>query len=191
MRLRVSPIHLADSKRLFSTQQVSCVEKSALAPPKQLSGWSLWCGAGTGTCAVMAAMWAKGELEIGEDFVHESIVGTTFTGRLHGETTVGGEPAVVPTIAGQVRAREPGGGLWWGSRVCLCVCEHRSRSHAPCKASFSPGSRGPFGSVFSCRVLSVSVAAASQAWVTPHCTVVVDPTDPFPTGYTVGDIWCE
>ena len=54
----------------------------------------------------MAAMWAKGELEIGEDFVHESIVGTTFTGRLHGETTVGGEPAVVPTIAGQVRTRE-------------------------------------------------------------------------------------
>ena len=36
-----------------------------------------------------------------------------------------------------------------------------------------------------------SVAAAVQAWVTQHCTVVVDPTDPFPTGYTVGDIWCE
>ena len=54
---------------------------------------------------MMAAMWAKGELQIGEDFVHESIVGTTFTGRLHGETTVGGEPAVVPTIAGQVRTQ--------------------------------------------------------------------------------------
>ena len=85
--------------RLFSTQQFQPVLR------KRASGWSLRCGAGTGTCAVMAAMWAKGELQIGEDFVHESIVGTTFTGRLHGETTVGGERAVVPTIAGQVRTQ--------------------------------------------------------------------------------------
>ena len=70
----------------------------------------------------MAAMWAKGELEIGEDFVHESIVGTTFTGRLHGETTVGGEPAVVPTIAGQVRARDPGRLIDLCSSLRLCVC---------------------------------------------------------------------
>ena len=32
---------------------------------------------------------------------------------------------------------------------------------------------------------------AGQAWITQHCTVVVDPTDPFPNGYTVGDIWLE
>ena len=51
---------------------------------------------GTGTCAVMASLWARGELGIGEDFIHESIVGTTFTGRLHGETMVGDEPAVSP-----------------------------------------------------------------------------------------------
>ena len=134
----------------------------------------------------MAAMWAKGELEIGEDFVHESIVGTTFTGRLHGETTVGGEPAVVPTIAGQVRTREL---VVASVRLWAPVCE-RCRSHAPCKASFSRGSRGPFGSVFSRRVLSAPWRRL-QAWVTQHCTVVVDPSDPFPTGYTVGDIWCE
>eukprot|EP01046_Picozoa_sp_COSAG06_P097772 COSAG06_NODE_43871_length_368_cov_0.769517_2_plen_36_part_01 len=29
---------------------------------------------GTGTCAVMASLWARGELGIGEDFIHESIV---------------------------------------------------------------------------------------------------------------------
>jgi len=85
---------------------------------------------GTGTCAVMAALWARGELGLNEDFVHESIVGTTFVGRLHSETSVGGLPAVVPTVAG-------------------------------------------------------------QAWITQHVDVVVDPTDPFPEGYTVGDIWAE
>jgi proline racemase len=89
---------------------------------------------GTGTCAVMAAMHAKGELAIGEDFVHESIIGTSFIGRLHGVEMVGeasGEPiaAVQPSIRG-------------------------------------------------------------RGWVTQHATVVCDPTDPFPEGYTVGDIWC-
>ena len=86
---------------------------------------------GTGTSAVMAVMHAKGELALGEDFVHESIVGTTFTGRLVAEERVEGRyaaDAVVPEIAG-------------------------------------------------------------RAWITQHCTVVCDPTDPFPTGYTVGDIW--
>ena len=37
---------------------------------------------GTGTCARMAVMHAKGQLPLGQDFVHESILGTTFTGRL-------------------------------------------------------------------------------------------------------------
>lgn len=83
---------------------------------------------GTGTCAVMAALHARGELALGEDFVHESIVGSTFVGRLEAETHVAGVPAVVPTIAG-------------------------------------------------------------RAWITQHATVVCDPSDPFPEGYTVGDIW--
>jgi proline racemase len=95
---------------------------------------STWTGAldrsacGTGTCAKMATLHARGRLPLHEDFVHESILGTTFTGRLIGETTVGSYPAVVPTIAG-------------------------------------------------------------QAWITGLAQYLLDPTDPFPAGFTVGDIW--
>src|SRR3982751_3201340 len=66
-----------------------------------------WTGAldrspcGTGTCAKMAALHAKGKLPLGQDFVHEGILGTTFTGTLLEETQVGPFRAVVPTIAGQ------------------------------------------------------------------------------------------
>lgn len=56
---------------------------------------------GTGTSAIMAAMWDKGELSIGEDFVHESILGTLFTGRIVEETEIAGIPAIVPEITGQ------------------------------------------------------------------------------------------
>jgi proline racemase len=93
-----------------------------------------WTGAldrspcGTGTCARMAAMYAKGQLALGQDFVHEGILGTTFTGRLIEETRVGEYAAVVPTISG-------------------------------------------------------------QAWITGFAQYVVDPEDPFPNGFTVGDIW--
>ncbi len=93
-----------------------------------------WTGAldrspcGTGTCARMAVLHARGELGLHEDFVHESILGTRFTGRLLQETAVGAYPAVVPTISG-------------------------------------------------------------QAWITGFANYLLDPTDPFPTGFTVGDIW--
>ena len=66
-----------------------------------------WTGAidrspcGTGTSAKMACEHARGRLALGEPFVHEGILGTTFTGRLVEETTVGGRPAVVPTITGR------------------------------------------------------------------------------------------
>jgi len=83
---------------------------------------------GTGTSAKMVALWAKGELTLGQEFVHEGILGTTFTGKLVRETTVGGLPAVVPTIRG-------------------------------------------------------------TAWITGTAQYVVDDDDPFPDGYTVGDIW--
>lgn len=56
---------------------------------------------GTGTCAKMAVMHAKGELGLDEDFVHEGILGTHFTGRLVRETRVGEYPAVVPTLTGR------------------------------------------------------------------------------------------
>lgn len=93
-----------------------------------------WTGAldrspcGTGTCARMATMWARGELPLGQEFVHEGILGTTFTGRLVRETRVGDYNAVVPTLAG-------------------------------------------------------------TAWITGFAQYVVDPEDPFPNGFTVGDIW--
>ena len=95
---------------------------------------SSWTGAldrspcGTGTCAKMAALHAKGKLGLGVDFVHEGILGTTFTGRLIEETEVGPYKAVVPTLSG-------------------------------------------------------------QAWITGFAQYVVDPDDPFPEGFTVGDIW--
>ncbi len=93
-----------------------------------------WTGAldrspcGTGTCAKMAALHAKGQLALGEDFRHEGILGTVFTGRLVRETRVGPYPAVVPTLSG-------------------------------------------------------------HAWITGFAQYVVDPEDPFPEGFTVGDIW--
>lgn len=83
---------------------------------------------GTGTCARMAALYAKGQLPLNQDFVNESILGTLFTGKLIEETQVGTYDAVVPTIGG-------------------------------------------------------------QAWITGIAQYVLDPTDPFPEGFTVGDLW--
>ena len=95
---------------------------------------STWTGAidrspcGTGTCAKMATLYAKGELELNQDFVHEGVLGTLFTGRLIAEARVGSYNAVVPTLSG-------------------------------------------------------------QAWITGMASYVLDPDDPFPEGFTVGDIW--
>ncbi len=93
-----------------------------------------WTGAidrspcGTGTCARMAVLHAKGKLGLNEDFHHEGILGTIFTGRLVEETQVGPFRAVVPTISG-------------------------------------------------------------RAWVTGFSNYVVEEDDPFPEGFTIGDIW--
>ena len=95
---------------------------------------STWGGAidrspcGTGTCAKMAVMHAKGRLGLDQDFRHEGILGTLFTGRLISETRVGPYQAVIPTLSG-------------------------------------------------------------QAWITGFSNYVLDPDDPFPQGFTVGDIW--
>ena len=56
---------------------------------------------GTGTSARMAVMHARGELAVGEPFVHTSIIDSRFECRIESTTTVGGVPAVVPSIAGQ------------------------------------------------------------------------------------------
>jgi proline racemase len=83
---------------------------------------------GTGTCAKMAVLHAKGRLGLEEDFCHEGVLGTLFTGRLLRETKVGDYDAVVPTLSG-------------------------------------------------------------RAWITGFADYVVDAGDPFPEGFTVGDIW--
>jgi proline racemase len=49
----------------------------------------------------MAQLWTRGTLPIGTPFVHESIIGTRFTGRLLEDVTVAGRPAVVPEISGR------------------------------------------------------------------------------------------
>jgi len=95
---------------------------------------STWTGAidrspcGTGTCAKMAALYARGELKLDHDFRHENILGLIYTGRLVEEAKVGEHEAVVPTVSG-------------------------------------------------------------QAWITGYSNYVLDPADPFPNGYTIGDIW--
>lgn len=64
-------------------------------------GWFDRSPCGTGTSARMAQLHARGDLPLATDFVNESFIGTRFTGRLVDETTVGGVPAVVPTITGR------------------------------------------------------------------------------------------
>jgi proline racemase len=56
---------------------------------------------GTGTCAKMADLYFRGELGLNQDFIHESILGTLFTGRLVGRTKVGEFEAVIPEITGR------------------------------------------------------------------------------------------
>jgi proline racemase len=83
---------------------------------------------GTGTCAKMAVLHARGELRPGDEFRHEGILGTVFTGRVEEEARVGDRPAIVPSITG-------------------------------------------------------------TAWITGFASYVVDPADPYPEGFTVGDLW--
>lgn len=56
---------------------------------------------GTGTCARMAALHARGKLAVGVPFIHQGVLGTTFRGLLHDVTTVGAHAAVVPSIQGR------------------------------------------------------------------------------------------
>ncbi len=55
---------------------------------------------GTGTSARMAQWYAKGKLKIGDKFIHESIIGSKFTGKVEEITTVGGKDAIIPSIEG-------------------------------------------------------------------------------------------
>lgn len=55
---------------------------------------------GTGTSGRMASLYAKGKLKLNEEFIHESIIGSLFKGRLIQETKVGEYTAVIPEITG-------------------------------------------------------------------------------------------
>jgi len=87
-------------------------------------GWFDRSPCGTGTSARMAQLHARGELPLHTPFENSSFIGTTFTGELIAETTVGGVPAVVPLFSG-------------------------------------------------------------RAWITGTANYLLDPTDPFPTGFVL------
>jgi proline racemase len=87
-------------------------------------GWLDRSPCGTGTSARMAALHARGDLAIGQEFVNESIIGSRFTGRLLEEVMLGSTPAVVPEVSG-------------------------------------------------------------RAWITGMSQYLLDPTDPFPTGFSL------
>ncbi len=58
---------------------------------------------GTGTSARMAQLHGKGKLRAGDDFVHESIIGSLFKGRVEREVEMAGKKAIIPSIGGWAR----------------------------------------------------------------------------------------
>ncbi|SMG09287.1 4-hydroxyproline epimerase [Sphingobacterium psychroaquaticum] len=58
---------------------------------------------GTGTSARMAQWYAKGKLKPGQEFVHESYIGSQFIGKIEETVTVANKPAIVPSIEGWAR----------------------------------------------------------------------------------------
>jgi 4-hydroxyproline epimerase len=58
---------------------------------------------GTGTSARMAQLAARGKLKVGSDFVHESIIGSLFEGRVESAARVGNHDAIIPSISGWAR----------------------------------------------------------------------------------------
>jgi proline racemase len=87
-------------------------------------GWLDRSPCGTGTSARMAALHARGELALGQEFVNESIIGSRFNGRLVEEVALGTTSAVVPEVTG-------------------------------------------------------------RAWITGMSTYLLDPSDPFPAGFSL------
>ncbi len=58
---------------------------------------------GTGTSARLAQWYFKGKLKQGENFIHESIIGSKFIGRVESVTQIGEQPAIIPSIEGWAR----------------------------------------------------------------------------------------
>jgi proline racemase len=55
---------------------------------------------GSGTCARMALFHHRGVMAVGSTFVSQGLLGTSFTGRIAGETTVEGRRAILPEVTG-------------------------------------------------------------------------------------------
>ena len=55
---------------------------------------------GTGTSARMAQLAAKGKLNVGDSYIHESIIGSRFKGRVEKEITIGPYKGIIPSISG-------------------------------------------------------------------------------------------
>lgn len=56
---------------------------------------------GTGTCAKLALLYSRGEINVEEDYVNESFIGTTFIGRIIGVTEVNGKEMIIPRVSGR------------------------------------------------------------------------------------------
>jgi proline racemase len=56
---------------------------------------------GTALSARMAVLHARGQMQIGETLTATSLIGSSFTGRILGETDVGGRPGILPEISGR------------------------------------------------------------------------------------------
>jgi 4-hydroxyproline epimerase len=70
---------------------------------------------GTGTSARLAHLAAKGRLKVGDAFVHESIIGSRFTGRVEAQVELGGRAAIVPSVEGSAIAT--GHNILWIDRA--------------------------------------------------------------------------
>lgn len=58
---------------------------------------------GTGTSARMAQLHGRGRLAVGQDYRHQSMIGTTFIGRIESETQIAGFAAIQPSVTGWAR----------------------------------------------------------------------------------------
>lgn len=56
---------------------------------------------GTGTCARMAVLHARGQMQVGDTLVHESLIGSRFTGRILAAASLAGRPAILPSLTGR------------------------------------------------------------------------------------------
>jgi proline racemase len=56
---------------------------------------------GTGCSALMAVLHAKGLMKVGDSYIGRSVIESRFTGRIAGETSIGGLPAIIPEITGR------------------------------------------------------------------------------------------